>query len=252
MSGKDKAELYYQEQGEGMPLVLLHGNGENSGYFEHQLSYFSKKYRVIALDTRGHGRSLRGKAPFTLEQFAEDLKEFLDAKGLNRINLLGFSDGGNIALLFALKYPQYVNRLILNGANLRPSGVKAYVQLPIVIGYGIASACAGMARSAKGALAHKEMLGLMVTQPKIQPQELRRLSCPALVIVGTRDMIRDSHSELIAKSLPNARLVRIEGDHFIAAKKSKEFNRAVEEFLSDSEEKAGGVERIRESGRRNG
>ncbi len=66
--------LYYKETGEGEPLVLLHGNGEDGSYFSSQISFFRKRYRVIAVDTRGHGRSPRGTAPFTMTQFAKDLK----------------------------------------------------------------------------------------------------------------------------------------------------------------------------------
>ena len=122
-------ELHYVEAGEGFPLVLLHGNGEDHSYFEHQMGPFSRSYRVIAPDTRGHGKSPRGEAPFTLEQFAEDLKEFLDGLGISRCHLLGFSDGGNIALIFALKYPQYIENLVVDGANLEPDGLKRSVRL---------------------------------------------------------------------------------------------------------------------------
>ena len=86
--------LNYVETGEGFPLVLLHGNGEDHTYFKRQMEPFSLKYRVIALDTRGHGKSPRGSAPFTLDQFAEDLREFLDQRGIAKCHLLGFSDGG--------------------------------------------------------------------------------------------------------------------------------------------------------------
>lgn len=86
-------DLHDTQRGSGFPLVLLHGNGEESGYFLHQLEHFAQTYRVIAVDTRGHGQSPRGSAPFTLEQFALDLKEFLDGRGLRRVHLLGFSDG---------------------------------------------------------------------------------------------------------------------------------------------------------------
>ena len=96
---------YYVDQGKGDVLILLHGNGEDSLYFEHQIKYFSKDYRVIALDTRGHGRTERGTAPFTIRQFAEDLNCFMEEKGIEKANLLGFSDGGNIAMIFAMKYP---------------------------------------------------------------------------------------------------------------------------------------------------
>ena len=97
--------LNYLEKGTGFPLILLHGNGESLEYFEHQIAYFSKNYRVIALDTRGHGKSPRGEAPFSIRQFAEDLKGFMDQKEIEKAHILGFSDGGNIALTFALKYP---------------------------------------------------------------------------------------------------------------------------------------------------
>ena len=119
--------LYTKESGSGQPMVLLHGNGEDSSYFVNQISFFESKYLVIAVDTRGHGSSPRGRGTFTLERFADDLKGFLDRRGLRRIILLGFSDGGNIALIFALKYPGYVDRLILNGANLNPFGMKPSV-----------------------------------------------------------------------------------------------------------------------------
>ena len=71
-------KLNYREQGDGYPLILLHGNGEDSSCFRHQLEYFSKEYRVIAIDTRGQGESPRGTAPFTFEQFAQDLEDFMD------------------------------------------------------------------------------------------------------------------------------------------------------------------------------
>lgn len=116
--------LYYEKAGDGEPLIMLHGNGEDGTYFKHQMEYFSKDYRVIAIDTRGHGKSPRGEKPFTIRQFAEDLNGFMEEQGMEKAHLLGFSDGGNIALAFALRYPGKVESLILNGANLCPAGVK--------------------------------------------------------------------------------------------------------------------------------
>lgn len=105
-------------------MILLHGNSENYEIFKHQIDYFSSKYRVIAIDTRGHGNSPRGDAPFTLNQFAEDLNDFFLQHKISKANILGFSDGGNIAMIFTMKYPEKVSKLILNGANLNPDGVK--------------------------------------------------------------------------------------------------------------------------------
>ena len=222
--------LSYTENGGGEPLVLLHGNGENGDYFVHQLEYFSKRRRVIAVDTRGHGKSPRGDKPFTIVQFAEDLLNFLDEHNIEKPDILGFSDGANIALTFALKHPERVSRLILNGGNLSPDGVKRRIQIPIEIGYKIASKFTEKSPEAKK---NAELLGLMVNEPNISPDELSAVTAKTLVIAGTRDMIKDSHTELIGKSIPNSRTVKLKGDHFIANKNPDEFNRAVEEFLNE-------------------
>lgn len=221
-------KLNYVEKGTGFPLILLHGNGENHEYFVHQIAYFSKKYRVIAIDTRGHGQSPRGEASFTIRQFADDLYGFMEEHSVEKAHILGFSDGGNIAMLFAMKYPEKVDRLILNGANLDGSGVKPGVQIPIVCGYWFANFFAKKSRKAKR---NAEMLRLMVNDPNVRPKELSNLHKKTLVIAGTKDMIKGNHTRLIAKSLPDAQLVFLEGDHFIANKNPKEFNRVVNAFL---------------------
>ena len=220
--------LHYIKKGSGAPLLLLHGNGESGGYFLHQIDEFARYFTVYAVDTRGHGRSPRGTAPFTISQFAEDLLGFMDGQGMEKARILGFSDGGNIALTFALRRPERVERLVLNGANLDPSGVKPSVQIPIVLGYKMASLF-----KAPKARANAEMLGLMVNEPRIDAKELSALAMHVLVVVGSKDMIKAAHSRLIADSLPNGRLVTMEGDHFIANKQPGPFNRAVLEFLKE-------------------
>ena len=221
-------ELFYTKTGSGPTLLLLHGNGEDGTYFVHQIEEFSRDFTVYAIDTRGHGNSPRGTAPFTISQFADDLLAFMDQQGLPQADILGFSDGGNIALTFTLRHPDRVRRLVLNGANLDPKGVKPLVQLPIVLGYHFAS----LSKSPK-AQAHAELLGLMVGEPHISPAELKKLTMPVLVIVGTKDMIQERHTRLIAASIPGARLVLIPGDHFIANKAPTAFNRAVRQFLEE-------------------
>lgn len=222
-------KLHFQEQGSGEPLILLHGNGEDGSYFEHQMEHFSAQRRVIALDTRGHGKSPRGDAPFTIRQFADDLLAFMDERSIERADILGFSDGANIALVFALAHPERVNRLILNGADLDPSGVKPSVQVPIVLGYRMASL---FGRWSEQARRNVELLGLMVNDPNIDPADLANLKARTLVIAGTDDMIKEPHTRLIYDSLPNAELALIPGDHFIAAKNPQAFNQAVEGFLA--------------------
>lgn len=219
---------FFIEEGQGEPFILLHGNSENCDYFQGQIDEFSKQYHVYAIDTRGHGKTPRGNKPFTIRQFAEDLLCFMNEHQIEKAHLLGFSDGGNIAMIFAIRYPERVDRLILNGANLNAGGVKRTTQIPIEIGYMIAKRFAGKSDSAR---LNAEMLGLMVNDPNIEPKELTGIKAKTLVVAGTKDMIKEGHTRLIASNIPDSELVFIKGNHFIANKRPKEFNRAVFEFL---------------------
>lgn len=219
---------FYTETGTGEPLILLHGNGEDNGYFVHQVEAFSDAFRVIALDTRGHGRTPRGEAPFTIRQFGEDLAGFLDRMFIEKAHILGFSDGANIAMCFASRYPHRVGKLILNGGNLNTKGVKRTVQLPIEIGYRAARLFAKKSQEAKRSA---ELLGLMVGQPDLTDEELGRITAETLVIAGTRDIIKERHTRYIAEHIPHARLVFLPGDHFVANRDPAAFNHAVLEFL---------------------
>lgn len=221
---------FFIEKGQGEALILLHGNGENCDYFQGQTDEFARFFHVYAIDTRGHGKTPRGNAPFSIRQFADDLLDFMDAHQIRKAHLLGFSDGGNIAMIFAMKHPDRVNRLILNGANLDAKGVKPSVQIPIEIGYRIAKIFARISQTAK---LNAEMLGLMVNDPNVSPEELMKIQAKTLVIAGTQDMIKDEHTRLIAQSIPNAQLVILEGNHFIANKCPQAFNEAVLKFLKE-------------------
>ena len=219
---------YYIEKGTGDPLILLHGNGENCEYFKEQIPAFAEHFHVYAIDTRGHGKTPRGDKPFTIRQFADDLLDFMDQHKIEKAHLLGFSDGGNIAMVFSMKYPDRVNKLILNGANLNPDGVKRSVQIPIEIGYRLARKFSEKSVSAK---LNAEMLGLMVNDPNVKPDELSAIRAKTLVIAGTKDMILEKHTRLIAEFIPDSQLVFIKGNHFIANKNPDEFNKAVLGFL---------------------
>lgn len=218
---------FYTEQGKGFPLILLHGNGEDSSYFKYQTEEFSKYFRVFALDTRGHGKTPRGDKPFTLNQFSEDLLDFMNEKNIDKAHLLGFSDGGNIAILFALKHSEHIEKLVLNGANLFPEGMTFLTQLSVALEYKFTCLFG------KGNKLKKEMLELMVNEPNIRPEELNIIHNKTLVISGSHDMIKSKHSKLIAENIPNSELVYINGNHFVARNNAKEFNRVVLKFLKD-------------------
>ena len=220
--------LSFTEKGYGTPLVLLHGNGEDSGCFVNQIDKFSEFRRVIAVDTRGHGASPRGSRPFTLDTFANDLNELFDKLGIDSADILGFSDGGNIALIFALKYPERVKRMVLCGANLFPTGLKGSFLIPVRLTYAVLGLVPRRVRSVRR---RRDLLYLMAKQPNIRPQALESIKCPVLVMAGTKDVIKEKHTKLIAASLPNARLCFLKGGHFIIKTNSVEFNSEVEKFF---------------------
>jgi len=220
--------LQYTEKGHGETLVLLHGNNDSSSYFEKQINELSEYYRVIAVDTRGHGRSPRGTAPFTLRQFVEDLEFFMEDHSIDRTHLLGFSDGGNIALMFTLKYPHKVKKLILNGANLTPSGVKPLYQSAIEAEYFLLDRIFGKSEKLTK---RREMLSLMVNEPNINAGQLAKINTPTLVIVGTDDMIKVSETAAIHNGIKGSELKLLKGSHFVSREHPEEFNAAVLDFL---------------------
>ncbi len=227
-------ELFYTDNGEenGLPpIILLHGNGGNSSSFFYVVDHFTKNRRVITVDSRGHGRTPKGTAPFTLAQFADDLHEFLDGMKLKKVILIGYSDGGNIAMLFALKYPEYIAGMVLNGANMFPAGLEKRDYGWIKRTY---------RKATKRLLRHPEdekaketadLMRLMTDEPKIEPSSLSTITCPVLVLVGSRDAIKPSHSQLIADSFPNGTLTVVEGGHGIVKTNSADYNKAVEDFF---------------------
>lgn len=222
-------QLHYTCRGSGEPLLLLHGNGEDGSYFANQLEDFSHEFFVCAIDTRGHGASPMGTAPFTLDQFAEDLLHFMDEHQIESADILGFSDGGNIALLFALRHPERVKRLILNAANLYPEGLE-----PWLLESFIAERRQLLHADIPDAAYRIALLDLMINEPHIDPAALHALTMPALVIVGDQDIIQEEHTRLIADHLPSARLAVVPGGHDCANQNPADFNEAVWQFLAET------------------
>ena len=223
-------QLHFTTYGAGPDLILLHGNGEESTWFRHQIEAFSADFTVWAVDTRGHGGSPLGEAPFSLYQFADDLRDFMDAHGIARADVLGFSDGGNIALLFALEHPERVRRLVLNSANLWPEGLTDDLLGSIAPRFEDICHSQNPTEQYEAAL-----LALMLEEPHIDPADLARLTMPVLVIAGDDDVVRPEHTRLIYESLPHAELVILPGTHTVAQDDPAAFNAAVWDFFAQTE-----------------
>ncbi len=229
--------LFYTDNGQengGVPMILLHGNGGNSSSFFYVTYHFSAKRRVINLDTRGHGRTPKGDKPFTLKQFAEDLKDFMDKMGIEKADLVGYSDGGNIAMLFAIAYPERVSSMVLNGANMFPEGLEKKDMKWIMRSYKKSKRTLRRNPQDEKARHTYDLMKLMVDEPHITPEELSALDIPTLVLVGSHDAIKPEHTRLIADSIKGARLSVVEGGHNIVKSNPEKYIEAIEAFYGEA------------------
>ncbi len=225
----DDFMMYYEVHGQGTALLLLHGNGEDYHYFDKQIMKFQKQYKVIAVDTRGHGKSTRGIKPYNFKTFADDISRLFDALDIPSAHILGFSDGGNIAMYFAIFYPDKVKKLILNGANMYPKGLKPLVLSIIKAQY---KTCLLFSFINKKVMKTKERLALMTQHPNLTDEDLQKIKSDTLVIVGEHDMIKRQHSQHMAKCIPAAKWVEIKGaNHFVSKQKANVFHQEVLAFL---------------------
>jgi len=224
------ANIYFKLfESEKDTLVFLHGNGEDMTYFDNQINYFKDYYSVLAIDSRGHGKSQWGKNTLTLGLMANDIICVLDYLKLTKVNLLGFSDGANIAINIAINHSDIIDKLILVGGNLNPWGIKLKDHMSIVLAYYMAVLAAKLD---KAAVINRDLLALMVKEPHIKPLSLSAIKNKTLVIAGENDLIKESHTRLIAESIKNSQLNIIKkGDHFVSYKMPDEFNKIVHDFL---------------------
>ncbi|WP_159810689.1 alpha/beta fold hydrolase, partial [Cellulomonas citrea] len=193
--------------GPGRPLVLLHGNGESHRVFDRLVRELPGR-RLVGLDSRAHGRSPRGHGPLSIASMADDVAGALAALGLTDVDLLGYSDGGNIGLELAIRRPDLLHALAVCGANLDPQGLRP---LALASTVAVHRVLAGAARAVPMLHGPSERLALMTEHPQIAPEALAQIRLPVLVVAGERDAVRHEHTALIAASLPDARLVVLPG-----------------------------------------
>jgi len=228
-SGNTK--IYYEVYGKGSPLLLLHGNGGSISSFKDQIPAFAEHYRVIVVDTRGQGKSIDTTSErFSYDQFAEDMKVLLDSLNLKQVNVLGWSDGGNIALILAMRYPEYVKKLITMGANLNPDEA--------AIGAKMIKQVHDDVRKLKAQNDHNNktnilLMEMMLNEPHITPDDLQKITAKTLILAGEKDIILENHTKLIAQSVPKAEIIILKGEsHFVSQENPTLFNKRVLDFLA--------------------
>jgi pimeloyl-ACP methyl ester carboxylesterase len=228
----DGVTFYYETYGEGEPLLMVHGNGASIGSFVKQIDYFKAKYRVIAMDSRGQGRSGSSDAPLTYEVMTDDLNAFLEHLNTGPVSVLGWSDGGIEALLLGIRHPDKVTKIVAMAANLNPTTQALYPETLGMVDEMMKSFPPEARDTPEGKNQFK-LMQLMLDQPQIDPKALGKITAPVLVLAGDRDLIRLEHTVAIFNALPNADLAIFPSStHAVPLDSPELFNAAVERFLS--------------------
>jgi len=226
-------KMYCEIYGTGEPLLIIHGNGGSINNFIYQIPYFAKNYKVIIADSRNQGKSADAGDSLTYEMMADDYAALLDALKIDSVNVIGWSDGGINGLLLAMRHPKKVKKLAVTGANLAPDTTAVPQEIWDMVRPGFAGL------KAKASLTPQEKTGfkllrLLCEQPNIPPSSLNKISCPALVIGGDHDVIKEEHTLLIYKSIPNAYLWILPGSgHSTPIIYADDFNKVVERFFKN-------------------
>lgn len=222
------ADIYYEVYGKGEPLFLLHGNGGSIDAFSKEIPELSKHFKVIAMDTRAQGKSTDiSTEPLTYIKFADDVKALADELKLKKINILGWSDGGNTGIEFAIKYPKMANKIITSGANVFPNGVGE-------------NEVENMKKDADKMRAENKpardvrLLQLMIDEPKITKEQLNKIKAKVFVVAGENDLVLRSHTEYIAKEIPNSKLKIYKGaSHGVPVERAEELSKDVIKFIKN-------------------
>jgi len=223
--------LYYEAYGAGPPLLLLHGNGDSIGAWAQNIAYLARHHRVLAVDSRAHGQSADPGDSLSFEMMADDMAGLLTQLHLDSADVVGWSDGGITALVMALRHPARVRRLVATGANLSPDSLALTPAL--------------WRQQQKSYLENKgavftdprrrndwKVFLLDVFQPNVPLVALRRITAPAFIIAGDRDVITLAHTVAIYRHLRRARLwVVPNSGHATLQEHADEFNRQVDAFL---------------------
>lgn len=210
-------ELYYKKVGQGDPLLLLHGNGDSHKELEKLGLALSSNYTVYLIDSRDHGKSMHTNKYFVYEDLAEDIDYFIGELQLQNVNIIGHSDGAIIATLLAMNKKTYLRRIILLGLTLKPEQMKDKWSEWIQAEY---------------EKNKHPLFRLMVEEPQIEYEDLKKIEIPALVVAGEDDVMETENYVEIAKWIPHSQLYIVENeDHMSYVNYTDKFAYRAQEFL---------------------
>jgi pimeloyl-ACP methyl ester carboxylesterase len=237
--------IYYETYGEGEPLLLLHGNGGSIGNFMYQIPELSKHFKVIAVDSRAQGRTTDSDQEISYALMASDMSELIDKLGLGKVNIVGWSDGGNIGLELAYAHPEKVLKVVTFGANYTnenwmapPDSVVMDPDDPMIL---------RVTEMMKGASEETEKLSpdpqrlpviktklenLIVKYPNFTPEQLNTINVPFLVVAGDHDVISLEHTISLYNNLPKSELFIVpHASHLVLIENPELANSEIIKFL---------------------
>lgn len=189
--------INYEVCGQGSPIILLHGNQETHEIFDKLIEKMQVNYTVYALDSRCHGKSDNpDKISYNL--MAGDTIAFIKKLKISKPILYGFSDGGIVGLLIAIKEPDILSNLIISGANITPDATTKLDTILTKLFYFFTK---------------NKLIKMMLDEPNIPLEDLQRITIPVHVLAGEKDVIRLNHTKLIADNIKNSTLEIVKGEN---------------------------------------
>jgi pimeloyl-ACP methyl ester carboxylesterase len=229
-------KVWYATFGRGEPVLLLHGGLANANYWGHQVRALQRHYRVIVMESRGHGRSGRNQEPYGYDLMASDVVALLDHLEIKKAAIVGWSDGAIIGLDIAMKHPERVSKLFAFAANSDPSGVADIASNDVFNAY-IARAGEEYKRLSPTPAAYQsfvaEITKMWESQPKWTASDLAAIKVPTWIVDGDRDeAIKRDNTAFMAANIPGAGLlIQPQVSHFSFLQDPEQFNDDVLRFL---------------------
>jgi len=233
--------IYYELDGAGSPLLLLHGGAGDSRQFDRQRSDFATCHRLILPDSRAQGRSCDGPGPLTYHEMAEDVVALLDLLGVARADVMGWSDGGNIGIDLAIHHPDRIAHLVTFGANFSPDGLEPdsfeWNRTATAASFGPEMKAGWTARNPEPdhyECAMDKILEMWRTEPTFGLDELASIRAPSLICAGEHDVVRREHTLALAAAIPTAEAWIVPGaSHGAMLERPDLVNPRVLAFLAD-------------------
>jgi pimeloyl-ACP methyl ester carboxylesterase len=229
--------IWYAEFGHGAPLLFVHGGLANSGWWANQVRHFSQHYRVIVMDSRGHGRSTRNAQAYGYDLMASDVLGLMDYLRLKKVTLIGWSDGAIIGLDIAMHHPERLAGLFAFAANYDPTGVADASKSPVATAY-IREAGKEYAQISPTPHDYAGFLAAITnmwnTQPHWTKADLAKITVPTWIVDADHDeMVTHDQPRTMADWIPDAGLMILpDVSHFAFVQDPEQFDGAIERFLA--------------------